>query len=142
MPLINCKVELSLAWNSNCVLTSLAGNLTFTITDAKPYIPVVTSSIEDNQKLSKLLSEGFKRPVSSNKYKIVPNKTYNNQNDYIRELFDASYQGVTGLFVLIVVIMIESQLILTKDISFRELKYKIGTLKLIEEIFMISQLRT
>ena len=32
MPLINCKVELSLTWNPNCILTSLAADSTFTIT--------------------------------------------------------------------------------------------------------------
>ena len=60
MLLMNCRVELSLSWNENCILTSLAGNSTFTITDAKFYIPVVTLSIEDNSKLTKLLSEEFK----------------------------------------------------------------------------------
>ena len=54
IPLINCKVELSLTWNENCILTSLVGNSTFTITDAKLYIPGVTLSIEDNVKLRKL----------------------------------------------------------------------------------------
>ena len=98
MPLINCKVELSLTWNPNCILTSLVGNSTFTITDAKLYVPVVTLSIEDNAKLTKLLSEGFKRSVYWNKYKVIPNKTCN-QNQYIRELLDASYQGVKRLFV-------------------------------------------
>ena len=60
---------------------------------------IVTLSVEDNAKLSKLLGEWFKRPVYWNKYKIIPNKTYN-ENDYIRELLDASYQGVKRLFVL------------------------------------------
>ena len=36
---------------------------------------------------------------TNTKYKIIPNKTYN-ENDYIRELLDASYQGVKRLFVL------------------------------------------
>ena len=99
IPLINCKVELSLTWNENCILTSLAGNSTFTITDAKLYVPVVTLSIEDNAKLTKLLNEGFKRSFYWNKYKLIPNKTYD-QDDYIRELSDASYQGVKRLFVL------------------------------------------
>ena len=75
--LINCKVELSLSWNENCILTSLAGNSTFTITDAKLYVPVVTLSIEDNAKLTKLLNEGFKRSVYWNKCKVIRNKTYN-----------------------------------------------------------------
>ena len=63
MPLINCKVELSLTWNPNCVLRTLAGNWTFKITDTKLYVPIVTLSTEDSAKLSKLLSEAFKRPV-------------------------------------------------------------------------------
>ena len=101
MPLINCKVELSLNWIENCVLTTSvnANKATFKITDAKLYVPVVTLSIEDNAKLTKLLSEGFKRSVYWNKYKVIPNKEYN-QNNYIRELLDSSYQGVKRLFVL------------------------------------------
>ena len=77
MPLINCKVELSLALNENWILTSLAGDSTFEVTDAKLYVPVVTLSIEDNAKLTKLLNEGFKRSVYWNKYKVTLNKTYN-----------------------------------------------------------------
>ena len=99
MPLINCKIKLSLSWDSNCVLSNLDGDSNFTITNAKLYVPIVTLSIEDNAKLSKLLSEGFKRSVCWNKYQIIPNKTYN-ENQYIRELLDASYQGVKRLFVL------------------------------------------
>ena len=61
MPLINCKVELSLRWSENCVFSNVPGNSTFKITDAKFYVCVVTLSTEDNAKLSKLLTEGFKR---------------------------------------------------------------------------------
>ena len=99
MPLINCKVELSLKWYENCILSSAGTAATFTITDTKLYVPVVTLKTEDNTKLSKVLSEGFKRSVYWNKYKVIPNKTYN-RNNYIRELLDASYQGVKILFVL------------------------------------------
>ena len=77
----------------------MVGNSTFTTTDAKCYLSVLTLSIEDNSKLTKLLSEGFKRWVYWNKYKVIPNKIYN-VNDYIRELLDASYQGVKRLFIL------------------------------------------
>ena len=73
MPLINRKVELSLTWIENCVLTTAAigvnanaagaNSATFKITDAKLYVPVVTLSAEDNAKLSKLLSNGFERPI-------------------------------------------------------------------------------
>ena len=69
MPLINCKVELKLRQTKHCVF-SVAGtdnahgnfddnNNIFTIKDAKLYVPVVTLSARDNQKLSKLLSKGF-----------------------------------------------------------------------------------
>ena len=51
MPLINCKVDFSLAWDPNCVLPNLARVLTFTITNPKIYVPVVTLSIQDNAKL-------------------------------------------------------------------------------------------
>ena len=87
MPLINCKVELSLSWDLNCVLSNLVGASTFTTTDAKIYVPIVTLSTEDNAKLSKLSSEGFKRSVYWNNYKIIPGKTYD-VNDYIRELLE------------------------------------------------------
>ena len=80
-------------------MTSLDGVPIFTITDAKLYVPIVTLSIEDDAKLSKQLSEGFKRSVYWNKYQKISNKTYN-ENQYIRELLNASYQGVKRLFVL------------------------------------------
>ena len=97
MPLINCKVELSLEWYENCILSSAGTAAIFTITDTKLYVPVVTLKTEDNTKLSKLLSEGFKRPIYWNKYKII----FKNYNDeYIRERLDVSFQGVNRLFVL------------------------------------------
>ena len=77
MPLINCKVELSLKWIENCVLTTApiganandtgAHSATFKVTDAKLYVAIVTLSGEDNANLSKLLSEGFKRSIYWNK---------------------------------------------------------------------------
>ena len=69
----------------------------FAITDTKLYVPVVTLKIEDNVKLSKLLSEGFKRSFYWNKYKIIF-EDYN--NEYIRKRLCISFQGVSELFVL------------------------------------------
>ena len=68
MPLINCKVELSLKWTEKCILATAANaNKTiFKATDAKFYVPIVTLSVEDNSKLTKLLNEGFKRPIHWN----------------------------------------------------------------------------
>ena len=104
MPLINCKGELSLEWYKNCIWSSAGDNATFTIADTKLYVPIVTLSAADNAKLSKLLGEGFKRSVYWNKYKVIPNKIVeiaaNNEEKYIRELLDSSYQGVKRLFVL------------------------------------------
>ena len=97
MPLINCKVEFSLKWYENCILSSSGTAATFTITDTKLYVPIVTLKTEDNAKLSKLLSEGFKRSIYWNKYKII---FKNYDNEYIRERLDASFQGVNKLFVL------------------------------------------
>ena len=97
MPLINCKIEFSLGWYEECILSNDVDAATFTITDAKLYVPVVTLRTEDNTKLSKSLNEGFKRSIHWNKYKVIF-KDYN--NEYIRERIDASFQGVNKLFVL------------------------------------------
>ena len=117
IPLINYKIELSLKWIENCVLTSAAigadanatgaDSATFKITDAKLYVPIVTLSVEDSVKLSKLLSEGFKRSIYWNEYKVIANKIVeiatNNEEKYIRELLDSSYQGVKRLFLLMII---------------------------------------
>ena len=52
MPLINCKIEISLKWIETCMLTT-ATTATFKITEAKLYVPVVTLSSEDNKTLSR-----------------------------------------------------------------------------------------
>ena len=100
MPLINCKIELSVNSIEKCVLLQFF----FNITDAKLYVPIVTLSAEDNVKLSKLLSHGFKRTVYWDEYKATGNKVVasaaNNEEKYIRELLHSSCQGVKRLFVL------------------------------------------
>ena len=114
MSLINCKIERSLKWIENCVLTSAAidanandtgaDSATFTITDAKYYVPLVTLSAENSAKLSKLLSDGFERPIYCNEYKVIDNKVVEtaaiNGENYIRKLLDSSRQVVKRLFVL------------------------------------------
>ena len=64
MPLINWKIEFSLGWYEKCILSNSGTAATFKITDAKLYVPIVTLRTEHNTKLSKLLSEGFKRPMN------------------------------------------------------------------------------
>ena len=51
MPLINCEVNLILTWSKDCVITNSAGEGKFTITETKLYVPVVTLSTKDNEKL-------------------------------------------------------------------------------------------
>ena len=128
MPLINCKVELSLKWYERCLLTA-ATTATFRITDVKLYVPIVTLSIEDNSKLTKLLNEGFKRPIYWNEYKVTPNKVVEidavNDVTYIRELLDSSCQGIKRLLLLRIIIqlvMIKFPLIHIKNTFYQELK--------------------
>ena len=110
MPLINCKIEFSLKWIENCILTinpntnNNINKATFTITDVKLYAPIVTLKTEENGNFSKSLSKGFKRSIYWNKYQVIPNKIINiaiNGREYhLRELLDSNYQGVKRLFVL------------------------------------------
>ena len=54
MPLINCEINLVLTWSAKCFIIDdpIAGQEpTFTITDTKLYVPVVTLSTQDNAKL-------------------------------------------------------------------------------------------
>ena len=103
MPLINCKVELSLNWDQRC-LPTVANTAIFKITDAKLYVPFVALSAEDNAKLSELLSDGFKTTVYWNEYKVIDNKIVeiasNNDEKDMRKLLYSSCQGVKRLFVL------------------------------------------
>ena len=67
-----------------------ADSATFKITDAKLHVPIVILSAEDNVKLSKLFSEGFKRSIYWSKYKVIDNIlveiAVNNGEQYITEL--------------------------------------------------------
>ena len=104
MPLINCRAFIKMDWKLCAYYCSNDNKAAFEITDAKLYIPFVMLSIEDNAKLSKLLGEGFKRFIYWNNYKVIDNRVVeiadNNEEKYIRELLDSSYQGVKRLFVL------------------------------------------
>ena len=70
MLLINCKVELKLRWTNHCALAvggvendDTYSDIYFTVKENKLYVPLVTLSAKSNQKLSKLLSNGFERSV-------------------------------------------------------------------------------
>ena len=83
--LINSEVSLDLKWSKNCVLTSKATreadpdadtavpginnptNTEFSITDCKLFVPVVTLSVENENKLYENLKEGFTITIEWNK---------------------------------------------------------------------------
>ena len=111
-------MSLTLTWSENCVLTNKAygravaaqggnpavgriNNLTdaaFKITDGKLYVPVVTLSAENDNKLLEQLKTGFKRTVKWNKYRSeMSNQTINNNLNY---LIDPTFTNVNRLFVL------------------------------------------
>ena len=60
MPLISCKIGIKLTWTKYCVSFANGAdntdanpdNIILTIKDTKLYVPGVTSSAKDNQKLS------------------------------------------------------------------------------------------
>ena len=87
--------------SDNCLI--LAGTEanqvpTFTITDTKLYVPVITISTQDIVKLLKQLESGFKRTIYWNKYKSEI--TVQTQNRYLDFLIDPTFQGVNRFFAL------------------------------------------
>ena len=111
MPLINCEKNLILTWSKNCVLTDIITqpvnpnvdpaipavnaptNATFKTTDTKWYVPVVTLSTRDDDKLK----TGFKWTIKWNKYRAeMTNQAKTNNLNY---LIDPTFNKVNKLFV-------------------------------------------
>ena len=71
MLLINCEINLILTWSANSVIVSTAvanQGAIFSITDTNLYVPVVTLSVQDDEKLLEKLKSSFKRTANWNKY--------------------------------------------------------------------------
>ena len=87
IPLINCEIKLILSWYKECVLVGKAlrnepdpqpnppipaiespTNAEFEITDCKLYVPVVTLSAKNDNKLLERLKSGLRRTIKWNKY--------------------------------------------------------------------------
>ena len=64
MLLINFEVNLLLTWSRDCVITNYAGEGKFSITETKPYVPVVTLSTQDNAKLLQQLRSGLQEQLT------------------------------------------------------------------------------
>ena len=117
--LINCEVSLTSTWYENCVLTSRAtrsavaaqgsnpevarinnqtGGAKIEIEDTILYVPVVTLSTEDDNKLLEQLKKGFKRTIKWNKYGLeMTNQDKTNNLNY---LIDPTFNKFNKLFVL------------------------------------------
>ena len=100
MPLINCEINFILTWSENYVIvsTNVANQVaTFSITDTKLYVPVVTLSTH-NAKSFEQLKSGFGRTIKWNKYQSKA--TIQAQSQYLDYLIDRRFQGVNRLFDL------------------------------------------
>ena len=76
-----------------------ANNIIFTIKGTKLYVPVVTLPARNKEKISKLLSKGFERPVYWNEYK-TKSENKNTTNEY-RYFLESNFVGVNKLLVLV-----------------------------------------
>ena len=98
MSLINCEITLLLTWSASCAIVSTDvtnQNATFAITDTKLYVPVVTLSQQDNERLLEQLQSDFKRVINWNKYLSKPELL--SQNPNLNHLIEPSFQGINRL---------------------------------------------
>ena len=99
LPFINCKLHLELNWTKNSVMSNVANATTFQIKSiVVPVVPVVTLPTEQNLKLAKQLSKGFKRSVFWNEYKSKIQTEALDNNNLKRISLDSSFQGVNRIF--------------------------------------------
>ena len=87
-----------MTWSKDCIITDSTVKEKFAITETKLYVPVVTLSTKDNEKLLQQLKSGFKKTISWEKYESSI-KTFA-QNRYLNYLINPSFQRVNRLFVL------------------------------------------
>ena len=74
-------------------------DIIFIISDKKLYVPVVTLSARDNQRLSKLLGKAFERSVYWNESK-TKSENKNTTNEY-RYFLESNFVRINILFVLV-----------------------------------------
>ena len=112
IPLINCEIILILSWYKECVLVGRAfrgppaaanriiypTDARFEITDCKLYVPAITLSVENDNKLLEQLKSGFRITINWNKYiSQMSNQSKNNNLNY---LIDPTFSNFNRLFVL------------------------------------------
>ena len=138
MPLIDCEINFILSCSKNSVIFSTIWKTKFAITDTKLYVPVVTLSIQDNAKLIKQLTFGFKKTINWKKYPSKVSKE--RQNQYLDSLIDPNFQGVqiNVFFCCLKMRTIENY---TQHIIFQKVKIKDYNVMIDGKTFLISQLR-
>ena len=97
---INCEINLILTWSDIFfIIDNPIANQepTFTKTDTKLYVPVLTLSTQ--AKLLEQLKPGFERTNNWNEYE--PKVTVEQQNQFLDFLINPSFLGVNRLFVLL-----------------------------------------
>ena len=102
MPFINCKIELKLKWANYYVLSAAgadnvnaeSNSAIFTIKDTKLYVPVVTLSSRDNQKLSKVLAKFLKD-------QFIGMKIKQKVRIKIQQIDEPKFFGVNRIFALV-----------------------------------------
>ena len=100
--LIISETNLILTWSEKCNMASntvVNQETTFTITDTKLYVPVVTLSTQESVKLLQELKSGFKITIYWDKYQ--PKGTLQVLKPYLNYLFDPSFQEINRRFVLL-----------------------------------------
>ena len=108
IPLINCEITLVLSCYKECVLVGRAHrgppvaainsptDTKFEITDCKLYVPVVTLSAENDNKLFEQFKSGFRRTIKWNKY--MSQMSNQNKNNNLNYLIDTTFSNVNRLF--------------------------------------------
>ena len=105
-------MSLILTWSRECGISSMERrvitntrrdtsptNATFKTTDTKLYVPVVTLSTENDQRLLEQLRTGFKRTIRWNKCRSeMTNQTKNNN---LNCLIEPTFTKVNRFFVLL-----------------------------------------
>ena len=116
MPLVNCEISLILTWSASCVITSklkreadldadsavnridIPTGATFKTADTRLYVPVVTLSTQDDNKLLEQLKRGFEKSIKWNECRSeMSNQSKNNNLKY---LIDPTFAENNTLFVL------------------------------------------
>ena len=117
IPLINCEVSLNLKWSKTCVTSKATRNIiaaqgdqplvnvinnptnaVFDVTNCKFYVPVVTLSAENENKLFEQLKTGFPVGIEWNKYRSQITNQYANNN--LNYLLDPTFNKANRLFIL------------------------------------------